>query len=365
MDSSENYPSSLYRPPTCTFQDFCNGLDFKAFRSLYQQLNPHKSPALQYVQQHWIVLINELFPDTLNEKTQTSIVNAVGQELKFQAFAYENVGSVSARGKALMPAKQANLKCLYGGGKMVSVKEDLDAETQSFDAEREISNDERERSCTLRKYNLEYEASSLGACYESTDSSAIISAPRGTMRTWLREFHNGEVAGNLAVSGPNLSYVTRPYRGKRAGRKTRETSTRNRPDSVPSPVSDADTVVEDWALPTRVTAEVLTSNAEVGQVSKHQNSLNSPLEGLKSLRSKMWKFHHGVEHDDHSRTESLKSQRSGQQSSSITTDEWPEPIDPCSLSRAELAVAITELLRTIQSDLGTIHPDRLKKVTWV
>jgi hypothetical protein len=85
------------------------------------------------------------------------------------------------------------------------------------------------------------------------------------MRTWLKEFHDDEVAGNLAVSGPNRSYVTRPYRGKRAGKKTREASTRNRPDSIPSPVSDADTVVEDWVLQTRVTAEVLTSNAEVDQ----------------------------------------------------------------------------------------------------
>ena len=163
MDSPENYPSSLYRPPTCTFQDFCNGLDFKAFRSLYQQLNPYKSPALQYVQQHWIVLINELFPDTLNEKTQISIVNAVGQELKFQAFAYQSVESVSARDKALMPTKQVNLKDLHRGGKMVSVKEGLDAETQSFDAEREISNDERERSCILRKHNLEHKTSSPAA----------------------------------------------------------------------------------------------------------------------------------------------------------------------------------------------------------
>lgn len=362
MGSSENYPSSLYRPPTCTFQDFCNGLDFKAFRSLYQQLNPYKSPALQYVQQHWIVLINELFPDILNEETQISIVNAVGQELKFQAFAYENVGATD---KALMPAKQANQKDLHRGGKMVSVKEGLDAKTQSFDAEREISNNERERSCILRKHNLEYKASSPRACYESADSSVIISAPRGTMRTWLKEFHDGEATGNLTVSGPNRSYVTWPCRGKRAGKKTREASTQNWPDSLPSPVSDADTVVEDWVLQTGVTAEVLTNNAEVGQVSKHQDSLNSPLKGLKSLRSGMWKFHHGMEHDNHSRVESLKSQRSGQQISGITTDEWPEPIDPCSLSQAELDVAITELLRTVQSDLGAIHPDRLKRATWV
>jgi len=365
MDSSENYPSSLYRPPTCTFQDFCNGLDFKAFRSLYQQLNPYKSPTLQYVQQHWIVLINELFPDTLNEKTQISVVNAVGQELKFQAFAYESVESVSDRDKELMPAKQANPKDLHRGGKMVSVKEGLDAETQSFDAERETSNDERERSCIPRKHNLEYKISSPGACYEPADSSVIISAPRGTMRTWLKEFHDGEATGNLIVSGPNRSYVTWSHCGKRSGKKTREASTRNWPDSVASPVSDADTVVEGWVLQTGVTAEVPANNTEIGRVSKHQDSLNSPLKGLKSLRSRMWKFHHEMEHDNHSGVESLKSQRSGQQSSGITTGEWPEPIDPCSLSQAELDVAITDLLRTIQSDLSAIHPDRLKKATWV
>src|ERR1700733_2616080 len=120
MGSSGNYPSSLYRPPVCTFRDFYNGLDFKAFRSLYQQLNPYKPPALQYVQQHWIVLINELFPDTLNEKTQISTVNAVGQELKFQAFAYENE-SMGAGGKALTPAKQADRKSLHKGDTMVNV----------------------------------------------------------------------------------------------------------------------------------------------------------------------------------------------------------------------------------------------------
>ena len=365
MDSSENYPSSLYRPPTCTFQDFCNGLDFKAFRSLYHQLNPYKSPALQYVQQHWIVLINELFPDTLNEKTQISVVNAVGQELKFQAFAYESVESVSARDKELMPAKQANLKDLHRGSKTVSVKEDLDAETQSFDTEREISNDEGERSCILRKHNLEYKTPSPGACYEPADSSVVISAPRGTMWTWLKEFHDGEATGNSTVSGPNRSYVTWSHCGKRAGKKTREASTRNWSDLVAGPVSDADTVVEGWVLQTGVTAEVPANNTEIGRVSKHQDSLNSPLKGLKSLRSRMWKFHHEMEHDNHSGVESLKSQRSGQKSSGITTGEWSEPIDPCSLSQAELDVAITDLLRTIQSDLSAIHPDRLKKATWV
>jgi len=365
MDSSENYPSSLYRPPTCTFQDFYNGLDFKAFRSLYQQLNPYNSPALQYVQQHWIVLINELFPDILNEKTQISIVNAVGQELKFQAFAYENVEGVSARDKALMPAKQANLQDLRRGGKMVSVKEGLDAETQSFDAGKEISNDERQRSCILRKHKLEYKTSPPGAYYESADSSVFTSAPRGTMQTWLKGLHDGEATGNLAASGANQSHVTWPSCGKRAGKRTREASTQNWPDSVSSSVSDTDIVVEDWVLQTGVTAEVLINNAEVGQVSKHQDSLNSPLKGLKSSRSRMWQFHDGMEHGNHGRVEPPKSRRSGQQSSGITTDEWPEPIDPCSLSQAELDVAITELLRTIQSDIGAIHPDRLKKATWV
>jgi hypothetical protein len=100
-------------------------------------------------------------------------------------------------------------------------------------------------------------------------------------------------------------------------------------------------------------------------VSKRQDPVASPLKCLKSLRSRKWKVHHGMEHDNHSRVESLKSQRSGQQSSGITTNEWPEPVDPCSLSQTELDVAITELLRSIQSDLGAIHPDRLKKATWV
>jgi hypothetical protein len=362
MDSSENYPSSLYRPPACTFQDFSNGLDFKAFRSLYQQLNPYKPPALQYVQQHWIVMINELFPDTLSEKTQLPTVNAVGQELKFQAFEYENAESVGAGDKALMPAKQADLKSWHIDDTGVSVRERVDAEPQSFDVKGQVSNDEKERSCILRTHTLGHKISSLEAWDESTESSVVSSAPRAIMWTRLRELHDGEATDTLPVSGPGRAYVGWPYREMRAGRKTREAASQKWPDSVPSPASDADTVVEDWVLQTRATAEMPTSNAKASQVSNCQDSLASPLKCLEPLRSKV---HHGVEHDNHSRAESLISQRSDQQSYDIATGEWPEPVDPCSLSRAELDVAITELLSTIQSDMGFIHPDRLKRATWV
>jgi hypothetical protein len=315
MDSSGNYPSSLYCPPVCTFQDFCNGIDFKAFHSLYQQLNPYKPPALQYIQQHWIVLINDIFPDTLSEKTQLPTVNAVGQELKFQAFEYENVESVGAGGKALMPAKQAALKSWH-------------------------------------------KAPSLGAWGESTERSVVSSAPGAIVWTGLGEWHNGEATGTLPVSGPDRAYVGWPYHGIRAGKTAREVASQKWPESVASPASGADAVVEDWVLQTRITAKMLTSSAEASQVSNRQDSLASPLKRLEPLRSRKWKVRHG-------RAKSLTSQRSGQQSYIIATGEWPEPVDPCSLSRVELDVAITELLSTIQSNMGSIHPDRLKRAIWV
>lgn len=88
MDSSNHYPSPIYRSPTCTHADFVAGLDFTTFRRHYVQLND-TLPSLTYMQQHWIVLVNELFPDTVDPTTKTRrAVNARGQELKFQAFAY-------------------------------------------------------------------------------------------------------------------------------------------------------------------------------------------------------------------------------------------------------------------------------------
>jgi hypothetical protein len=310
-------------------------------------------------------MINELFPDTLSEKTQLPTVNAVGQELKFQAFEYENVESVGASGKTLTPAKKADLKSWHKGDTGVSVREGLDAEPQSFDVEGQISNDEKEWSCILRTHTLEHKAPSLGAWDESTESSVLNPAPGAIIRTRLRELHDGEATGTLPVSDPDRAHISWSYRGIRAGKKTREAANQKWPDSVPSPASDAGTVVEDWVLQTRATAEMLTGNAKTGQVSNRQDSLASPLKCLEPLRSRKWKVHHGMEHDNHSRAESLISQRSGQRSYGIATGEWPEPVDPCSLSRAELDVAISELLSTIQSDIGFIHPDRLKRATRV
>jgi hypothetical protein len=300
-------------------------------------------------------MINELFPDTLSEKTQLPTVNAVGQELKFQAFEYENVESVGAGGKALTPAKQADLKSWHKDDTGVNVKEG------SFDVKGQISNDEREWPCILRTHTLGHKTPSLGAWNESTESPVVGCAPRAIMQTRLKELHDDETTGTLPVSGPNRAYVSWPYRGMRAGKKTREVSSRK----WPSPTSDADTMVEDWVLQTRVTSEMLTSNAQASQVSNHQGSLTSLLKCLEPLRSRKWKVHHGMEHDTHNRADSFISQKSGQQNCGITSNEWPEPVDPCSLSRAELDVAITELLSTIQSDIGAIHPDRLKRATWV
>jgi hypothetical protein len=102
MGSDDNYPSSKYISPVCTLQDFMRGLNFAAFRLIYYQLNPATQPKLNFIRQHWIVLVNTLYPDLTDSRTGRVTENRLGQELKFQAFRVPEDGlDVSKQLKAL------------------------------------------------------------------------------------------------------------------------------------------------------------------------------------------------------------------------------------------------------------------------
>ena len=315
MESSKNYPSSLYLPPTCTFQDFCNGLSFTNFSSFYQQLNPRNPPGLQYVQQHWIVLINELFPDIPHEGTQSPIVNAIGQELKFQAFAANNVGvHVNVGHRPGKVAKHKHSMRWYKGGTWI----DKDAgspkaktETSAFDGntyhtERERFDLERKRSGVAEDSHSDENRLFTGL----TTSEALLEA--------------GMACSDLPITSPDPSHFRGRYRGKRADKQTKLSN------SVANSAIAGDAAVEEQDMRTGEIARALTGNIRQGSdIATEGHSLGS------NTRDQSDVVHFSFALD-------------------------PEHVDPCSLSQSELDAAITELLRSVQYEMDAIHADRLK-----
>jgi hypothetical protein len=318
MTSANNYPSSRYRPPTCTFQDFRNGLSFAAFFSLYQQLNPYNPPSLSYIQQHWIVLINELLPDFLDEHTQTSIVNPVGQELKFQAFASNGgVQLFDAGDKAINTVEQSYPNRCYKGWDMVD-KEQRQSEVRmkSLLPDRDEHCAERERFQVERKRGMGIEV--LYSQKNQQFTRLIIGevSPEAGTPT-----DHGQPIQAVVTTG-NHDHFRRCHPGKRAEIRKSHARIPELHSTVASSAFAADANAEEQLWQTGRTARAPTRTVrEGGTVAADKSSLSSA---------------------------------GGHQGDVVHFRYAPSPecVDPCSLSQSELETAIADLLSTVQFEMN-------------
>jgi hypothetical protein len=342
MDSSDNYPSSLFRPPNCEFQDFCNGLNFTTFSSFYHQLNPYNPPNLQYIQQHWIVLINELFPIGFDERCQGFTDNPVAQKLKFQAFEPDGgEKDVEIGDRRLSGAKQDDLRKWYKSGIMDSkMAQAPEVEIQYRDADGErLNDDDAEHSHSVRDHLFTYLISSSRKGDFNTERFTIDGSPTDGLAAERAEGVQGdEIVAQFPSGDQALSSLKcRHHRGKRGGKKTREAT-------IQLPFNSVNSHIRVWKVAAAIEDQVVRSEAIAGLPT------SNGLERSESATDQQPLF--SVGRLQGHQTQSRVGRRS-------------DPVDPCSLSQAELDVAIAELLSTIQSEMSTIHPDRLKKATWV
>ena len=329
MASPEGYyPCSLFYPPICTLFDFWQGLNFTTFYSLYQQLNPSNPPSLHYVQQHWIVLVNELFPDTTpSECMNNPIVNPVGQELKFEAFAFtESGGRVEADNSVVEEGERYDLKRRYESETRIDrVRETSEIDTVGLEAESDAYNAEGRHSHAEAGCRVGVEASCLG---ESKLLNGLATSKAST--------ENGEEIPVKENDGSPVSDVQgrgctkRRYRGKRAEKSKRESTFRELSDSI-------------FGLALGVAR---ASNGQAGQ-----NELRNGVLSIETQQSNARV------------SDKMSSTFGGRYESDVADPSFasvPQCVDPCSLSHLELDAAINDLLRSVQYEMDAVHTDRLR-----
>jgi hypothetical protein len=309
------------------------------FSSFYQQLNPYNPPGLQYVQQHWIVLINELLPAGFDERERAFTDNPVGQKLKFQAFEHDDGDQdISSEDRALSAANQDHLRKWYKGWTKVGKEQEyFEANTESFEAGKDQYSAERERLNAERKRSFGIEASSSDENRRFIELTISDSSPGADPPT-----DNGPqtqtvaTAGEYPRNGQGHNHFRRLHRGKRPGKQKRDSYLRKLSTTVNSDAFGVDATAEDQESQTARTARVLTNSThQGGAVSTGKLSLES----LTSLGN---------------------TKRSQDDIVHFSFTPSPERVDPCSLSQSELETAIAELLSTVKCEMNTIHPDRAK-----
>ena len=279
------------------------------------------------------MLVHELFLETLSESTKHVITNAVGQELKFQAFNSAEIGGKGGPGDNKVGAARQNaLKSRYKSDMRIDTASDSsEVEILSLEAEIDKHSAQRASCAAKRRPRGGVEG------YYSENSKLLTGLAKGKASAGAElVIENSEevmVVGKEDVLPRNAQehgYSKWRYRGVRAGKSKRESTLGRLSRSVASLASEASMALDSEMDQTEVRAGLSTTGGR-----KNSGGATDELSSMPA----------GTDEGD---------------AAHLSFGPGVQRVDPCVLSQLELGAAITELLRSVQQEINSVHADRLK-----